>query len=111
MNEFLTWLYGRSGRNKHIREMAQRALEILKTEQSMEHTELCEALGIGFDQYVGQLGQPEWGDFHVEAGSLPWNNLRCQVAHKQQYQSYYPGPDKKRQSASRQNGENNSQLC
>jgi hypothetical protein len=51
MDEFFTWLYGRSGRNRHIREMAQKTLEVLRAQQSMEHVELCEALGIGFDQY------------------------------------------------------------
>ena len=51
MQEFFTWLYGRSGRNSHIREMAKKTLEMLKTQQSMEHVELCQALGIGFDQY------------------------------------------------------------
>lgn len=51
MNEFFTWLYGRSARNKHIREMAKKTLEILKKNQSMEHTELCKELGIGFDKY------------------------------------------------------------
>jgi len=51
LKEFFTWLYGRSGRNKHIREMTRRALELLKTQQAMEHTELCQSLGIGFDQY------------------------------------------------------------
>ncbi|MCD6476892.1 MAG: hypothetical protein J7K26_01845 [Candidatus Aenigmarchaeota archaeon] len=51
MNELMRWLYGRSARNAHIREMALKAIEILKKEQSMEHHELCEKLGIGFDKY------------------------------------------------------------
>jgi hypothetical protein len=51
MDEFFTWLYGRSARNKHIRDMAQRTLKLLKSQQSVEHMELCKSLGIGLDQY------------------------------------------------------------
>ncbi|MBU3904743.1 MAG: hypothetical protein KJ906_01175 [Nanoarchaeota archaeon] len=51
MNDLLTWLYGKSGRNKHIRDMAQKVIEILKTEQSMDYQELCKALDIGFTEY------------------------------------------------------------
>jgi len=50
MKEFLTWLYGRSGRNAHIRSMAEKAILLLKKEP-MEYQELCRALGIGFDNY------------------------------------------------------------
>ena len=50
-HEFFTWLYGRSARNAHIREMAEKAIQILKEKQSMEYTELSKALGIGFDRY------------------------------------------------------------
>jgi hypothetical protein len=50
-HEFLTWLYGRSARNSHIRDMAHRTLTILKENQSMEHVELCNALGIDLDQF------------------------------------------------------------
>lgn len=50
MNELLIWLYGRSARNAHIREMAKKAIQILR-KQPMEYTELCRALGIGFDKY------------------------------------------------------------
>lgn len=51
MKELLTWLYGRSARNAHIREMAEKTIMLLKQQQSMEHQELCQALGIGLDQY------------------------------------------------------------
>lgn len=51
MNNLLNWLYGKSGRNAHIRDMAMKAIEALKKEQSLEHAELCTILGIGFDQY------------------------------------------------------------
>jgi len=51
MNELMIWLYGKSGRNKHIREMALKAVEILKKEQSMDYQELCKALEIGFTKY------------------------------------------------------------
>ena len=51
MQELVTWLYGRSDRNKHIREMALKVIDLLKKEQSLEHQELCKQLGIGFDKY------------------------------------------------------------
>lgn len=51
LEQFLTWLYGKSGRNAHIREMALKAMEILKENQSLEYMELCRLLGIGFDKY------------------------------------------------------------
>ena len=51
MREILTWLYGKSGRNRHIREMAKQAVAILNKEQSLDHQELAERLGIGFDKY------------------------------------------------------------
>lgn len=50
MNELLIWLYGKSARNAHIREMAKKAIFLLK-KQPMEYMELCRALGIGFDNY------------------------------------------------------------
>jgi hypothetical protein len=50
MQEMLTWLYGRSARNAHIRKMAERAVVLLK-KQPMEYMELCRALEIGFDNY------------------------------------------------------------
>jgi len=30
MNDLLIWLYGKSGRNKHIREMAMKAIDLVK---------------------------------------------------------------------------------
>jgi len=51
MKELLTWLYGKSARNSHIREMAKNAILILKEQGSMEYKELAEALGIEFNQY------------------------------------------------------------
>lgn len=50
MKEFLTWLYGRSARNAHIRSMAEKTIMLLKKEP-MEYQQLCRALGIGFDNY------------------------------------------------------------
>ena len=50
MEEMLTWLYGRSARNSHIRKMAEKAILILK-EKPMEYLALCRELGIDFDQY------------------------------------------------------------
>lgn len=47
----LLWLYGKSARNAHIREMAEKLIIILKEKQSLEHQELCRLLGIGFDKY------------------------------------------------------------
>jgi hypothetical protein len=32
MDELLLWLYGKSARNAHIRDMAKQAIEILKRE-------------------------------------------------------------------------------
>jgi hypothetical protein len=51
MKELLLWLYGKSARNAHIREMAEKAVLLLKEKGSMEHMELCKALGIAFDKY------------------------------------------------------------
>lgn len=47
----MTWLYGKSARNAHIREMAIKALEILSKQGSIEHQELARSLEIGFDKY------------------------------------------------------------
>ena len=51
MKELLLWLYGKSARNSHIREMAEKAILLLKEKGSMEYKELAEALGIEFNQY------------------------------------------------------------
>ncbi len=51
MNELLTWLYGKSARNAHIREMARKAILILKKEGSMEYQALARALEIQFTKY------------------------------------------------------------
>ena len=51
MNELLVWLYGKSARNAHIRDMAEKLIVLLKEQQSLEHQELCKLLGIGFDKY------------------------------------------------------------
>jgi predicted transcriptional regulator len=51
MDELLVWLYGKSARNAHIREMAKKAILILKKEGSMEYQELAKALGISFNKY------------------------------------------------------------
>jgi len=51
MKELLLWLYGRSARNAHIREMAEKAIILLKEKGSMEYQELAQALGIEFNQY------------------------------------------------------------
>jgi len=51
MNDLLSWLYGKSARNAHIRDMAKKALSLLKEHQSLEYQELCKLLGIEFDQY------------------------------------------------------------
>ena len=51
MKEILTWLYGRSARNAHIRDMAEKLILLLQKKGSMEHQALCSALGIGFDKY------------------------------------------------------------
>ena len=47
----MVWIYGRSARNAHIREMAKKAIEILKKEGSMEYQELAKAIGIDFNKY------------------------------------------------------------
>lgn len=47
----MVWLYGKSGRNKHIRDMALKTIELLKKEQSMDYQDLCKALGIEFTEY------------------------------------------------------------
>lgn len=49
--ELLLWIYGKSARNAHIREMAEKVIKILKEKGSMEYQELAKALGIGFDKY------------------------------------------------------------
>jgi len=51
MLELLHWLYGKSARNAHIRSMAEKAIELLKKNISMEHQQLAKELGIGFDKY------------------------------------------------------------
>jgi len=51
MKELLLWLYGKSARNAHIKEMAEKLINILKEKQSLEYQELCRLLGIGFDKY------------------------------------------------------------
>jgi len=51
MKELLLWLYGKSARNAHIRDMAEKLIIVLKEKQSLEHQELCKLLGIGFDKY------------------------------------------------------------
>jgi len=47
----MLWLYGKSARNAHIREMAEKLINILREKQSLEYQELCKLLGIGFDKY------------------------------------------------------------
>jgi hypothetical protein len=51
MKELMLWLYGKSARNAHIRAMAEKLVNILKSQQSLEYQELCRQLGIAFDQY------------------------------------------------------------
>jgi hypothetical protein len=51
MKELLVWLYGKSARNAHIRDMAEKLINILKEKQSLEYQELCRMLGIAFDKY------------------------------------------------------------
>lgn len=51
MDEMLIWIYGRSARNAHIREMAKKAIEILRKEGSMEYQDLAKELGIDFNKY------------------------------------------------------------
>ena len=51
MNDLIIWLYGKSGRNAHIREMALKAIKMLKEAGSMEYQELCKRLDIGFTEY------------------------------------------------------------
>ena len=51
MKELLIWLYGKSARNSHIREMAEKTLLLLKKQGSMEYQALAKELGIDFTQY------------------------------------------------------------
>ena len=51
MDEMLRWIYGKSARNAHIREMAKKAILLLKEKGSMEYRELAKALGIDFNKY------------------------------------------------------------
>ena len=51
MHDVLLWLYGKSARNTHIREMAEKAIKLLQKNSSMNYQELCKELGIGFDKY------------------------------------------------------------
>lgn len=51
MKELLIWLYGKSARNSHIKEMAAKLINILREKQSLEYQELCQLVGIGFDKY------------------------------------------------------------
>ncbi len=51
MKELLLWLYGKSARNAHIRDMAEKTIVLLKEKGSMEYQELAQALGIEFNQY------------------------------------------------------------
>src|SRR3972149_8547720 len=51
MQELFQWLYGKSARNSHIRNMAEKAIELLKKNGSMEHQQLAKELGIDFDKY------------------------------------------------------------
>jgi len=51
MKELLQWLFGKSARNAHIRNMAEKTIEILKKKGSMEYQELCKELGIALDKY------------------------------------------------------------
>lgn len=50
METLLKWLYGKSSKNKHIRELAIQLIEILKNNQ-MEYQELSRKLGIWYDKY------------------------------------------------------------
>lgn len=45
MDTMLDWLYGKSDRNRHIRQMAERTIELLK-EGPMGYLELAKELGI-----------------------------------------------------------------
>lgn len=47
----MIWLYGKSARNAHIREMAEKAINIIKKEGSIEYQALAKAIGIDFTQY------------------------------------------------------------
>jgi hypothetical protein len=51
MKELLLWLYGKSARNAHIRDMAEKTIVLLKEKGSMEYQDLAQALGIEFNQY------------------------------------------------------------
>ena len=46
MKELLLWLYGKSARNAHIRDMAEKTIVLLKEKGSMEYQELAKALGV-----------------------------------------------------------------
>ncbi|MEM5778039.1 MAG: hypothetical protein QXD43_00995 [Candidatus Aenigmatarchaeota archaeon] len=51
MQDLLLWLYGKSARNAHIRAMAEKLINILKKEGSMEYQRLAKELGIDFTKY------------------------------------------------------------
>ena len=51
MKELLTWLYGKSARNSHIREMAEKVVTILRKQGSIEYQQLARNLGIDFTKY------------------------------------------------------------
>ncbi|MFH7865031.1 MAG: hypothetical protein QXN00_00945, partial [Candidatus Aenigmatarchaeota archaeon] len=51
MKELITWLYGKSSKNAHIRQMAEKLILLLHQNGSMEYKMLCSELGIGFDKY------------------------------------------------------------
>ena len=51
MKELLTWLYGKSSKNAHIRGMAEKAILLLREKGSLEYQELCALLEVGFDKY------------------------------------------------------------
>ena len=51
MNELITWLYGKSGRNAHIRKMVEKAIVLLKDGKEIEYKEFNLLLGIGLDKF------------------------------------------------------------
>ena len=51
MKEMFVWLFGKSARNAHIREMAEKAILLLKKHGSMEYQQLARELGVDFTQY------------------------------------------------------------
>jgi hypothetical protein len=51
MKEVINWLYGKSSKNAHIRMMAEKLVEILKSSGPMEYKLLCSKLGIDLDRY------------------------------------------------------------